>query len=151
MCRSTHFSKLLLHLQALMHNSCTIFCLTKAKVFLPPWLTLLIPEQKFALSQRGQKPSAATHLSSAEDNGRKCTHIKELKKYHLQLQQVYYVCVWTYTRACVCIVCASAYEQCWLHSSIANHHYWKNGMVSISLGDNACRVTFHPLPPCLNL
>jgi len=51
---------------------------TKAKVFLPPWLTLLLPQQKFAwkppLSQRGQQPSAATRLSPAESSGGKCTH-----------------------------------------------------------------------------
>ena len=60
-----------------MHNTCTIFCLPKAKVFLPPWLTLLRPQQKFApehIPQRGGKPSAATGLSTVERKQWKCTH-----------------------------------------------------------------------------
>jgi len=55
------------------------------------------------LSQRGGEPSAATGLSPEEDSGGN-THVKEFKKYHLQLPQVCNVRVSLYIMCmCVCV------------------------------------------------
>ena len=71
---------------------------------------------QISLSQRGGEPSAATGLSPEEDSGGNA-HVKEFKKYHLQLPQVcnvrvtvyyVYVCMCEHVSVCVCIVYISA-------------------------------------------
>ena len=69
---------------------------TKGKALLPP-LTHSSPSPTEKCprspSQRGGEPSAGSCLSPAEDSREENAHIKELKKYHLQLQQVCNMCV----------------------------------------------------------
>ena len=95
------------------------FAWPKLKCFWHPWLTLLLPQQKFApspLSQRGGEPSAATGLSPAEDSE---------ENGHKELAQNVYT-TYSYSRCVVCVwVCVSmwmhmydvytsACKQCWL-------------------------------------
>ena len=56
-------------------------------------------------SENLQQHQVFIQHTTVEEN----THIKELKKYHLQLQQV---CVSVYVSASGGTVCMSAYEQC---------------------------------------
>ena len=95
------------------------FAWPKLKCVCHSWLTLLLPQQKFApspLSQRGGEPSAATGLSPAEDSE---------ENGHKELAQNVYT-TYSYSRCVVCVcVCVSmwmhmyevytsACKQCWL-------------------------------------
>ena len=73
-----------------MHNTCTVFCLTKAKVLWPPLTHSSPSPTEVCLTQRGGEHSAATGHSPAQ----------EFTKYHLLLQQVCKVCV---CKVCVCV------------------------------------------------
>ena len=67
------------------------------------WLTLLLPQQKFA--------PAATGLSLAEDSGGKCTHQGAQEVPLTTTAGVYTVCMCERVSACVCIY-MSVCEQC---------------------------------------
>jgi len=59
-----------------LHKHLHYIAWPKLKCFCHPWLTLLLPQQKFApspLSRTGGKPSAATGLSPAEESEEKWT------------------------------------------------------------------------------
>ena len=110
------------------------FAWPKLKCFCHPWLTLLLPQQKFApcpLSQRGGEPSAATGLLQ---HG----HIKELaQKVPLTATagvQCVFVCVniWIDMYECV--------HKCMQTRSVASQHEWKNYTVSVFEGGNALIV-----------
>jgi len=62
--RFQHFQRIIICFaaSALMHNACTTYHLTKAKVFLPLRLTLLLSQQKFA--QKPPVPKRTKTLSS---------------------------------------------------------------------------------------
>jgi len=57
--------------------TCTIFCLTKAKVLRPPLTCSQSPTEvspRAPCIKKAEKPSPATDLSPAEDSSGKCTH-----------------------------------------------------------------------------
>ena len=80
-----------------MHKTSAIFCLAKPKVFLPPLThafpspTEVCPETPCLKEAKSlQQLLVFLQQKTAKENA----HIKELKKYHLQLQQVCNVCVY---------------------------------------------------------
>ena len=100
-------------LQVLMHNA---FCLTKAKVFLPPWLTLLLPQQKFArkLPVSKRTKTISSYVSFSSRNEWRKMHTSRSSRSTTYSYSRCVMCVYvSVCGACVCIVYMSAYEKCW--------------------------------------
>ena len=111
-----HFAQIIICFaaSAIMRNACTILC-AWLKCFCHPDSLFSFPNRSLPqspLSQRGQKPSAATRLSPAESSRGKCTHQKAQEVPLRAIQQVCNVCVMcvyvSACGACVCMVYMSA-------------------------------------------
>ena len=74
------YPRVSLHQTEILNRERTCFC--------HPWLTLLLPQQKFAHVSMGWR-TLSSRLTVEEN-----AHIKKLQKYHLQLKQVCNVNVW---------------------------------------------------------
>ena len=101
-----------------MHNSCTIFCLTRAKVLLPP-LTCSSPSPKVPCLEEAenlQQLLVFLQQKTVEENA----YIKELKKYYFSYSRCVIVCM-MYMSACeqCCRLCTNSipFKVCIMRSS----------------------------------
>ena len=140
------------------------FAWPKLKCFCHPWLTLLLPQQKFAhVSMRRRTFSSRPRVE-------KNTHIKKLTKYHLQLKQVcnmYVWCTWVFVNNGAYCATIPYHLKCLMRSSEVPLNYitvfdgqflWKYTCkhcnvegISPYLELRPCRLTIcdHPKPTCV--